>query len=86
MIYYDRIDVCEGIDVDKKSASKECDICHYRHFLNHSFKFQPNFCNRCQDLLKMSINLNNIAFLNIKGSVYCCITSLIGKTETIKLM
>ena len=34
----------------------------------------------------MSINLNNIAFLNIKGSVYCCITSLIGKTETIKLM
>ena len=29
MLYYDRIDVSEGIDVNKTSASKECDICHY---------------------------------------------------------
>ena len=29
MLYYDRIDVSEGIDVSKTSASKECDICHY---------------------------------------------------------
>ena len=29
MIYYDRIDVSEGIDVNKTSALKECDICHY---------------------------------------------------------
>ena len=28
MLYYDRIDVPEGIDVNKTSASKECDICH----------------------------------------------------------
>ena len=27
--YLDRIDICEGIDVDKTSASKECDICYY---------------------------------------------------------
>ena len=29
MSYYDRIDVSEGIDVNKTSASKECDIYHY---------------------------------------------------------
>ena len=29
MLYYDRIDVSEGIDVNKTSESKECDICHY---------------------------------------------------------
>ena len=29
MIYHDRIDVCEGTDVNKTSASKECDVCHY---------------------------------------------------------
>ena len=29
MLYFDRIDVSEGIDVNKTSASKECDICHY---------------------------------------------------------
>ena len=27
MLYYDRIDVSEGIDVNKTSASKECNIC-----------------------------------------------------------
>ena len=34
MLYYDKIDVSEGIDVKKTRecdsyASKECDICHY---------------------------------------------------------
>ena len=32
MLYIDRIDVSEGIDVNKTSASKECDICHYWYF------------------------------------------------------
>ena len=84
MLYYDRTDVSEGIDVNKTSTSKEHDVCHYWYFLNYSFKFQPNFCNRCHDLLMMSINLNDIAILNIKG--YCCIISLISKNEAINLI
>ena len=80
MIYYD------GIDVNKTSGSKECDICHYSYFLNYSFKFQPNVCNRCHDLLMMSINLRNIGILSIKGSHYRCIISLIDKNEAINLM
>ena len=86
MLYYDRIDIFEGIDVDKISASKEFDVCHYWYFLNYSSKFQPNVCNRCHDLLMMSINLSDIAVLNIKGSDYCCIVSLISKNEAITLM
>ena len=86
MLYYDRIDVSEGIDVNKTSASKECDICHYWYFLNYSFKFQPNVCNRYHDLLMMSINLSNIAILNIKGSHYRCIIRLISKNKAINLM
>ena len=57
MLYYDRIDVSEGIDVNKTSASKEYDICHYWYFLNYNFKFHPNICNNCHDLLMMSINV-----------------------------
>ena len=86
MLYYDRIDVSEGIDVNKTSASKECDICHYWYFLNYSFKFQPNVCNRCHDLLMISMNLSNIAILNIKSADYLCIISWINKYETINLM
>ena len=70
MLYYDKIDVSEGNDVNKTSASKECDVCLYFYFLNYSFKFQLNVCNRCHDLLIMSVNLRDIAILNIKGSDY----------------
>ena len=75
MLYY------EGINVNKTSALKECDICQYWYFLNYSFKFQPNVCNNCHDFLMMSINLSNIASLNSKGSDYCCIISLMSKSQ-----
>ena len=61
----------EGTNINKTSASKECDICHYWYFLNKGFKFQPNVCNRCFDLLLMSMSLSDIAFLNIKNASYC---------------
>ena len=83
MLYFDRIDVSEGIDVNRTSVSKERDICHY--ILNYSFKFQTNVCNRCHDLLMMSINLSNIVILNIKGSDYRCIICLNSKNEAINL-
>ena len=44
MLYYDRIDVSQGTDVDKTSASKEYVICFYWHYLNKGFKFQPDGC------------------------------------------
>ena len=86
MIYYDRIDVSEGIDVNKTSASKEYDICHYLYFLNNSFKFQPNVCNKYQDLLMLSVNLSDSAILNIKVSNYHCFIRLISKNEAINLL
>ena len=35
MLHYDRIDISEGIDIDKTNKSKECDICHYWYFLDN---------------------------------------------------
>ena len=32
MLEHDRIDISEGIDFNKTSSSKECDICHYWYF------------------------------------------------------
>ena len=29
MLEYDKIDISEGIDVNKTILSKECDICHH---------------------------------------------------------
>ena len=46
MLYYDGVDISEGIDVSKTNASEECDICHYWYFSSYSFKFQKNVCDR----------------------------------------
>ena len=82
MLYYDRIDVSEGIDVNKTSKSKECDICHYWFFLNKRFKFQSYVCNRCHDLLMMSISLTDTAILKIENAGYRCIINGISKSKS----
>ena len=40
MLRYQKIDISEGIDVNKTSASKECEICCYCFFKDIGFKFQ----------------------------------------------
>ena len=49
-------------------------------------KFQPNVCNRCHDLLMMSMSLSDITILNIKSSDYRCIISRISKSEATNSM
>ena len=86
MLYFDKTDLSEGIDVNKTSASKECDICHYWCFSNKGFNFQPYVCNRSHDLLMMSMNLSDIYFLNIENADYCSIISGISKSKAINLL
>ena len=85
MLYFDSIDVSEGTDVNKSRVSKEC-VSHYWYFLNKGFKFQPNVCNRCHDLLMLSMNLIDIAILKIKTTDYRSVISRISKGETINIM
>ena len=66
--------------------SKECDIYHYQVLLDEGFKLQPNIYNRCHDILMMSMNLYDIAILNINGANYCCIINRISKSEATKLL
>ena len=70
MLYFDRVDVSEGIDVNKTSQSKDCNICHYWYIWGKGFKFQSHVCNECHHLLMMSMNLSDITVLNTKGADY----------------
>ena len=85
MLYFDRIDISEGIDINKTSASKECDICYYWYFLE-GFKFQAHFCNRCHDVLMMTVNLSDIAILNINCVDHRCVINRISKREAVNLL
>ena len=54
MLHYQKIDVSEGIGVNKTSPSKECVLCHYWFFKDVRFKFKEYVCNGCHDLLTMA--------------------------------
>ena len=71
MLQREKIDFSEGIDVNKTSAPKECDLCHYWVFKDVGFKFEEHACNRCHDLLTMAYSLKNIAIVSSKGTKMC---------------
>ena len=83
MVQYEKIDVSEGIDVNKTSVSKEYMLCHYWYFKDVGFKFQPHFCNKCHDILMTAYKLKNIAILNVKGVDFRCILSGISEDESV---
>ena len=51
MLHYEKIDISEGIDIDKTNTSKEYMLCHYWYFQNVGFKFELHVCNKCHDVL-----------------------------------
>ena len=78
MLEYDRIDISEGIDVNKTSAPKKCDICHYW--------YEPYLCNGFQDLINKAISFNDVTIVYVKEShsrIHFC---YISKNNAISIM
>ena len=84
MLRYQKFDVSEGIDVNKTSTSKECELCHYWSFKDIGFKFQEHVSNKFHDLLTTAYSLKDIAILNAKGTTFRCILMGISKNEGLK--
>ena len=84
MLQYEKIDVSKGIDVNKTSLSKECELCHYWFLKDIGFKFEEHVCNKCHDLLTIAYSLKDIAILNAKGATFRCILMGISKNEGLK--
>ena len=86
MLQYDRINISEGTDTDKTSASKECSICHYWHFLDKNFNYDPYLCNGCHGLMQKAMSFRNDAVVSIKRNDYRNHISYISKNDAIALM
>ena len=84
MIPYQKIDVSEGIDINKASASKEFELCYYWFFKDIGFKFEEHVCNKCHDLLTIAYSLKDIAILNAKETTFRYILMGISKNEGLK--
>ena len=79
MLEYDRIDLSEGIDVNKTSNSRECSFCHYYYFLDINFNYRSNFiviliikylCDGCHDMSIKANRMQNLAIVYFKGNAY----------------
>ena len=56
MIEYDRIDISEGIDINKSNDNQK----------NVVFSYQPYPCNGCHDLMQKAMNFNDVAIVSVK--------------------
>ena len=86
MLQYDRYDISEGIDIDRRNKSKEYMLCHYWYFRNVGYKFRPYLCNGCHVVSTMAYELKNIAILSAKGVDYRCILWSISRDEAVNTL
>ena len=86
MLEYERIDISEGIDVNKTNLSKECDICHYWYFKDIGFKYEPYLCNGCHDLMQKAMSFNNVAIVYVKENAYRIHFWYMSKDDAINIM
>ena len=85
MLQYKKIDVSGGIDVNKTSASKECELWHYWLFKDIGFKFEEHVFNRYHDLLAVAYSLKNRVILSAKGTTFRCLMMDTSQNEVLKI-
>ena len=86
MLEYDRIEISDGIDVNKTNLSKECDICPYWYFKNIGFKYEPYLCNSSHDLMQKAMSFNNVASVYVKGNAYTIHFWYMSNDDAINIM
>ena len=86
MLKYDKIDITEGIDVDKTNKSRECMFCHYWCYLNKNFSYRRFTCDGCYNIVQRLTDFKNIAIAHVKKTVYRVYFKDISKNKTKKLM
>ena len=69
MLQYEKIDVSEGIDPNKTTASKEWMLFHDQYFKDVGFRFEPHVCNKFHNALMTASELKNIAMLDVAVSI-----------------
>ena len=82
MLEYDRNYISEGTDVNKRSASKTCDICHYWYFKDISFNYE----HVVDDLTQKAMSFNDVAIIYVKGSAYRIHFWYMTKDDAISIM
>ena len=82
MLEYDRIDISEGININKcEETCKKCSLCEFYYFLDKNFSYGPFLCNGCYDMSLKAVSMQNLTIINHNGNHYCVNFAFISKKD-----
>ena len=87
MLEYDRIDISEGIDVNKnKNMSRKCSLCKFYYFLDKNFKYGPYLCDGCYGIYMKANSMQNLAIVYHDENDYRVIFVFMSKKDAFNLI
>ena len=66
MLEHEKINISDGIDVNKSDKSKECMLCHYWYFLDKNFSYGPYLCDGCHNMMQKCNKLKILLLFMLK--------------------
>ena len=85
MLEYDRINISEGIDINKcEETSRECSLCTFYYFLD--IKYGPYLCDGCYDMLMKTVSIQNLTINNHNENYYRVIFAFMSKKDAYNLI
>ena len=87
MLEYDRINISEGIDINKcKKTCREYSLCKFYYFLDKDFKYGPYLCDGCYDMFMKAVSMQNLTIINHNGNYYRVIFMFMTKKDAYNLI
>ena len=84
MLKYKRIDISEGIDVNKTNLSKECNTCHYWRFKDIGLNMRVIFV--MVVIMQKAMSFNDITIVYVKENAYRINFCYMSKDDAINIM
>ena len=86
MLECDRIDISEGIAVNKnKNISRKCSLCKF-YFLDKNFKYGPYLCDGCYGMSMKANSMQNSAIVCHGENAYRVIFVFMSKNDAFNLI
>ena len=86
MLEYDRINISEGIDINKcEETSRERSLCKFCYFLDKHFNYGSYLCDGCYMFMK-TVSTQNLTIINHNGNYYRVVFAFISKKDAYNLI
>ena len=87
MLEFDRIDISEGIDINKcEKTSRRCSLCKFYYFLDKNFSYGQFLCNGCYGMSLKAVSMQNLTVIHYNGNHYRVNFALISKKDAYNLI